>query len=83
MVNLERYVESCNNLNDLSNKVYVPNKTEDINLSMFNMIIGINESEALTKHVSCECKSEFDERKCNSNQKWNSDNCRYILIMII
>ena len=47
------------------------------------MIIGINESEGLTKHVTCKCKCEFDERKCNSNQKWNNDNCRYILIMII
>ena len=35
------YVGSCNILNDLS-KVCVPNKTEDLNLSVFNMIIGIN-----------------------------------------
>ena len=31
------------------------------------MIIGINESETLTKHISCECKCEFDGEKCNSN----------------
>ena len=37
-VNLERCVGSCNTLNDLSNKVCVSNKTEDLNLSMFNMI---------------------------------------------
>ena len=28
-VKLDRYVESCNTLNDLSHKVCVPNKTED------------------------------------------------------
>ena len=28
-----------------------PNKTEDLNLSMFNIITGINESKALTKHI--------------------------------
>ena len=35
-VELDRCVGSCN-------KVCVPNKTEDINLSVFNMITGINE----------------------------------------
>ena len=42
-VKLDRYVGSCNTLNDLSNKVHVPNKTENLNLSVFNMITGINE----------------------------------------
>ena len=44
---LDRCVESCNTINDLSNKVYVLNKTEDLNLNVFNMITGINESKAL------------------------------------
>ena len=46
----------------------VPNKTEDLNLSMFNMIKGINESKTSTKHISCKCKWRFDRRKCNSDQ---------------
>ena len=58
-VNLDRCVGSCNILNDLSNKVCAPNKTEDLNLSMFSMITGINESKTLTKHVSFECKCKF------------------------
>ena len=40
-VKLDRCVESCDTLNNLSNKVCVPNKTEDLNLSLFNMITGI------------------------------------------
>ena len=36
-VKLDRCVGSCNTLNDLYNKVCVPNKTEDLNLSVFNM----------------------------------------------
>ena len=40
------------------------------------MITGINESKALTKHISCECKCKFDGTKCNSNQWWNNDKCR-------
>ena len=40
------------------------------------MIWGTNESKALTKHISCECKCRFDGRKCNSDQLWNNDKCR-------
>ena len=54
---------SCNTLNGLSNKVCVPNKTEGLNLCIFNMITGISESKILTKHISCECKCNFDGRK--------------------
>ena len=53
VVKLKRCVGSCNILDNLSNKVCVPNKTENLNLSVFNMIIGINESNSLTKHISC------------------------------
>ena len=49
----------------------VPSKIENLNLSVFNMITGINESKALTKHMSCECKCKFDGKKCNSDQWWN------------
>ena len=34
---------------------FVPSKIEDLNLSVFNMTTGINESETLTKHISCKC----------------------------
>ena len=74
-VKLDRRIGSCNTLNDLSNKVCVPNKTQDLNLSMLNMITGINELKTLTKHISCECKCRFDGRKCNSDQWWNNEKC--------
>ena len=50
---------SFNTLNELSNKVFVSNKTGDLNLSMFNIIARIKESKALTKHISCESKCRF------------------------
>ena len=49
-VDLDRCVGNSNILNDLSNRVCVPNKTEDLNLSIFNIITGINKSKILTKH---------------------------------
>ena len=55
-IKLDRSVEGCNALNELSNKIRAPNETEDLNLSMLNMITGINESKILTRHISCEFK---------------------------
>ena len=49
-VKLDRCVGSCNTLN----------KTEDLNLSVFNMITGINKSKTLNKHISSECKCKSD-----------------------
>ena len=40
LVKLDRCVGSCNTLNDLSNKVCVPNKTGDLNIHVFNMMTG-------------------------------------------
>ena len=48
---------SCNTLSDLTNWVFVSNKTEDLNLSVFNVIAGINELKIITKHVSCKCNN--------------------------
>ena len=45
LVKLDGCIGSCNTINDLSNKVCLSNKTEDLNLSVFNMIIGVNESK--------------------------------------
>ena len=61
-VKLDRCVKTCNTLNDLSNKVCVPNKTQDLNLSVFNTTTRINESKTLTKDISCECKCKFDRK---------------------
>ena len=77
MVKLDRCVGICNTLNNLSNKICVSNKTGDLNIHVFNTITGNNESKVLAKDISCECNCKFDERKCNSNQMWNNNKCRY------
>ena len=79
-VKLNRYAVSFNTPNDLSNKVCVPNKSEDLNLSVFNVIKRINESKTLTIHISCKCKCKFDGKSCNSNQCWNNNKCQCEII---
>ena len=68
VLKLDECVGICDTLNDLSVKVYIPNKTKELNLSVFNMITGINESKILTKGTSCESKCRFDRKRCNSDQ---------------
>ena len=36
------------------------------------MKIRIRKSKTLTKHVYCNCKGNFDGRKCNLNQNCNN-----------
>ena len=56
MVKLDRFFGPCNTLNYLSNKVCVPNKTEDVKIHIFDMITGINELKILTKYILYKCK---------------------------
>ena len=59
---------SCNTVEDLFGRICIPNLIEDVNLKVFSMTKGIRESKTLIKHNSCECKCEFDGRKCNPKQ---------------
>ena len=60
IVSLHRCHGSCNTLDiNLSSKIGAPNKTEDVNLNVFNMITGINESKTLKEHMSYICRCKF------------------------
>ena len=50
-VNIDRCGGTCTTLNDLSNKVCVPIKTEDLNLGVFNKITGINQSNIKKAYI--------------------------------
>ena len=67
MVNLDRCNESCNTLDDLPDKIYAPNKAQNVKLRM---------NQKLYQNTSCDCKWKFDGRKCNLKQKWSNDKWR-------
>ena len=71
MISLDKCNGSYNTLSELSDRIFIPNKTGDVHLIVFKMITRKQESKTLTKHISQECKCKFDGRNCNSNQKWN------------
>ena len=56
-------------------RICIANKTEGINLNVFNVITIVNDSKILTKYTSCKRKCKFDDRKCDSNQKRNNNKC--------
>ena len=69
MVKLDKCNESCHTLDNLLfDRIYVPNKTDDVYLNVLDMITRINESKILTKHISCRFECKFDGRNCDLNQ---------------
>ena len=73
MINLSKCNGSFKALTERSGKIWVLNKTEDVNLSVFNLITRKNEWKTLTKNILCKCECKFDGSKCNSIQMWNNN----------
>ena len=51
MVSLDKCNGIRNAVDDLPTKMYVPRKTKDVNVKVFNMIARINEVTTLLKHT--------------------------------
>ena len=49
MISLNKRSGSCNSANYLSTKICVLNKTKDINVKKFNLIIKTNEAKNISK----------------------------------
>ena len=76
MIILDKCNGSCNNVDCLSAKVWVPSEAKCVYVKVFNMITRIHEAKSLIRHFSCGCKCKFDSTECNSNQKWNNETCQ-------
>ena len=75
ITSLDIYKGSSHIVDDLGPKLCVPNKWKYINAIESNMITRINEGKTSMKHILCDCKCKFEDKKCNSNQKWENNNC--------
>ena len=65
VVSLYRCYESFNTLDNLSDRLCVPNKIKHVYLEVFNMITGINESKSLVKDILYDRRCRLDDGKCN------------------
>ena len=52
---------------DLSTKICVSSKMKNINVKVFNMITRTNKAKTMVKHISCNCKCNFNSTIFNSN----------------
>lgn len=41
------------------------------------MLARINETKTYMKRILCNCACKFDAKECTSNEKLNSDKCRW------
>ena len=54
IISKKRCNGTYNTADDPFGRMCVPNKREDVNLKVFNMIKRLKESKTLAKHISCE-----------------------------
>ena len=64
-------LDTCNGIcNVISPKICVPRKKKKkINVKAFNRMTNKDEAEAMTEHISCDCKCKFNSTTCNLNRK--------------
>ena len=60
---------SCNTINDSYAWVCVSNKVKNMNVEVYNLMSGVNETRFLVQHESCDCKCVLNKSVCNSKQK--------------
>ena len=65
IIPLDKCNPNCNTLGEISGRICTPNKTEDVNLNVFNLIIRTNEQKTIIKHISCKYNCKSGGKKCN------------------
>ena len=67
---------NCNNINNPYAKICVLNVIKDLNVKVFNLISGTNETRFMKWHETYKCMCRLDGIICNSKQQWNENKCR-------
>ena len=75
MVSINKCGGSCNTIDDPYAQVRVPNNVNNMNVKVFSLMSGVNETIFLVHHQSCGCKCKLNESVYNSKQKWNHNEC--------
>ena len=59
---------SCNNINNPLTKLCVPDFVKNLNVKLFNLVSGTNETRHIEWHETCKCKCRFKSSVCNNKQ---------------
>ena len=64
-----------NTLADPMVKLCVPNIIKNVNMTVYNFLMRLNETRNVLWLESCKCVCRLNSSVCNSKQIWNSDTC--------
>ena len=67
---------SCNTLDNLIEKLRVPNIIKGLNMKVYNILTMLNETRTVLWHESCKCVCKLNSSVCNNKQIYNSNTCR-------
>ena len=73
---VNKFSGSCNNINDPSATLCIPDVIKDIIISVFNLISRNNKTHHISWQETFKCKFRLDVSVCNDKQRWNNDKCR-------
>ena len=54
----------------------LPGVVKNLNVKVFNLVLGINEARHIDWHETCTCKCRFNSSVSNNKQRCNDDKCR-------
>ena len=67
---------SGNNINYPYAKICVSDVVKNLNVKVFNLMSGTNETKYIEQHETCKCKCKFGANICNNKQRQNKNKCR-------
>ena len=68
----------CNDINDPIAKLCVPDVVvvENMNIKVFNLLSGINETRKIIWYETCKCVCRLTSAVCNNRPEWNENKCK-------
>ena len=74
-VKTSKWSGNCNNINNPFAILCVSDIVKNLNVKVFNIVSGTNETRCVEWHGTCKCKCRFNSSVCNIKQRWNDDKC--------
>ena len=59
---------SCNNINNPLAKLCVPDVVKNLNIKVFNIVSGTNETRRRESHETCKCECRFNSSVFNNDK---------------
>ena len=75
-VQVNKWSGSCDTLDNPMSKICVPHVIKIVNMQVYNILMGLNETRNVLWHENCKCVCKLNSSVCNNKQIWNDDTCR-------